>query len=407
MCASPARRDTGPVADDHTIDQNWGAYSDEEHDRWNRLSERMMTLLPGRASRQYLAALDALPLAGEGVPDLARLSEKLAPLTGWRVVAVPGLVPDAVFFEHLANRRFPAGAFLRTEAEFDYIEEPDIFHDVFGHVPLLASPAYAAFMEAYGRGGHRALAMAALPALARLYWYTIEFGLIREGGGTRIFGAGIMSSPRETVFAREDPSPNRIGFDLERVMRTAYRIDDFQQTYFVIESFETLLAATEADFGPIYDRVRAEAPLPPETVLDTDAVLHRGRKGISGQRPEPVSDSVDVAVPARLGDAAVIPRRARGRGGRGGAARPGRRPLAPILARGCARDFLRGRAPVVALAGALAAPAPQALLSKLLGREEGQGVVRAAGRVVQRRPCRRGRRAGHGCSSAEAAFRRP
>ncbi len=276
MCASPARRETGPVAADYTIDQNWDAYSDEEHDRWNRLAGRMMSLLPGRASQQYLAALEALPLAGEGVPDLGRLSEKLAPLTGWRVVAVPGLVPDAVFFDHLANRRFPAGAFLRTEAEFDYIEEPDIFHDVFGHVPLLANPAYAAFMEAYGRGGHRALEMDALPALARLYWYTIEFGLIREGGDTRIFGAGIMSSPRETVFALEDASPNRIGFDLERVMRTAYRIDDFQQTYFVIDSFEALLAATEADFGPIYERVRAEAPLPPETLLDTDKVLHRG-----------------------------------------------------------------------------------------------------------------------------------
>jgi phenylalanine-4-hydroxylase len=276
MCASPARRETGPVADDYTIDQNWDAYTDAEHDRWNRLAERMTGQLPGRACGQYLAALEALPLAGEGVPDLRRLSEKLAPMTGWSVVAVPGLVPDAVFFDHLAHRRFPAGAFLRTEAEFDYIEEPDIFHDVFGHVPLLADPAYAAFMEAYGRGGHRALAMEALPALARLYWYTIEFGLIREGEETRIFGAGIMSSPRETVFALEDPSPNRIGFDLERVMRTAYRIDDFQQTYFVIESFEALLRATEADFGPSYERVRGQAPLPPETVLETDVVLQRG-----------------------------------------------------------------------------------------------------------------------------------
>jgi phenylalanine-4-hydroxylase len=207
---------------------------------------------------------------------MERLSDRLERITGWRVVAVPGLVPDAVFFDHLANRRFPAGAFLRSEAEFDYIEEPDIFHDIFGHVPLLSHPPYAEFMAAYGQGGHRALAMEALPALARLYWYTIEFGLIREAGGLRLFGAGIMSSPKETVFALDDPSPNRIGFDLRRVMATLYRIDDFQQTYFVIDSFESLLAATAEDFGPIYERFAGQTPHAPETVLATDPVIHRG-----------------------------------------------------------------------------------------------------------------------------------
>jgi phenylalanine-4-hydroxylase len=277
MSASPVpRRETGPVAADYTIDQNWKAYTPEEHDRWNRLAARMLEILPGRASDEYLAALRRLPLVSDGVPDLERLSDILEKLTGWRVVAVPGLVPDAVFFDHLANRRFPAGTFLRTEAEFDYIEEPDIFHDVFGHVPLLANRPYAEFMEAYGRGGARAMAMEALPCLARLYWYTIEFGLIREGDGLRIFGAGIMSSPRETVFALEDPSPNRIAFDLERVMGTAYRIDDFQQTYFVIDSFQSLLDATAVDFAPIYERLRQRDPLPPPTVLPGDTVLHAG-----------------------------------------------------------------------------------------------------------------------------------
>jgi phenylalanine-4-hydroxylase len=270
------RRSTGAVAADYTIDQNWKSYSSEEHDRWNRLFQRMAALLPGRACAEFLAGLDRLALGEAGVPDLERLSDRLEPITGWRIVAVPSLVPDQVFFNHLANRRFPAGAFLRTEAEFDYIEEPDIFHDVFGHVPLLTNPAYAEFMVAYGQGGHRALEMGALPALARLYWYTIEFGLIREAGGLRLFGAGIMSSPKETVFALEDPSPNRISFDLERVMRTEYRIDDFQQTYFVIDDFEALLAATSVDFAPIYQRFPSETALAPETVLDSDEVLHRG-----------------------------------------------------------------------------------------------------------------------------------
>jgi phenylalanine-4-hydroxylase len=236
----------------------------------------MMSLLPGRACAAYLEGLERLTISEKGIPDLERLSERLAPITGWRVVAVPSLVPDDVFFDHLANRRFPAGAFLRSEAEFDYIEEPDIFHDVFGHVPLLANPVYADFMEAYGKGGARALAMDALPALARLYWYTIEFGLIREAGGLRLFGAGIMSSPRETVFALEDPSPNRIAFDLRRVMNTLYRIDDFQESYFVIESFQDLLDATAEDFGPIYAAFPQTTPHAPGEVLPGDRVLHRG-----------------------------------------------------------------------------------------------------------------------------------
>ncbi|MBA3324205.1 MAG: phenylalanine 4-monooxygenase [Rhodobacteraceae bacterium] len=274
--AETGRRATGEVGPDFTVDQDWAAYSPEEHARWDRLFARMRGLLPGRACAEFLAAMDRLTLSDTGVPDLERLSDRLEAISGWRVVAVAGLVPDAVFFDHLANRRFPAGAFLRSEAEFDYIEEPDVFHDVFGHVPLLANPSYAAFMEAYGKGGARAMAMGALPALARLYWYTIEFGLIREAGALRLFGAGIMSSPKETVFALDDPSPNRIGFDLTRVMRTAYRIDDFQQTYFVIDDFESLLAATDADFGPIYEAFPTEAPLESEAVLATDVVLHRG-----------------------------------------------------------------------------------------------------------------------------------
>jgi phenylalanine-4-hydroxylase len=185
------------------------------------------------------------------------LGSNASSTTGWRVVAVAGLIPDDAFFEHLANRRFPAGAFIRPEAELDYLQEPDVFHDIFGHAPLLANPIYARFLEAYGEAGRRALGRGQLHNLARLYWHTVEFGLMRTARGMRIFGAGVMSSPAETVFSLEDPSPNRGLFDLQRVMRTKYIISDFQQTYFVIESFEQLLRDCEQDFGPLYERLRA------------------------------------------------------------------------------------------------------------------------------------------------------
>ena len=214
-------------------------------------------LLPGRASEAYLRGLDVLKLSRPGIPDFEELSERLMTLTGWQVVAVPGLVPDDVFFDHMANRRFVAGNFIRRPDQLDYLQEPDVFHDVFGHVPMLADPVFADYLAAYGRGGQRALGMDALKYLGRLYWYTVEFGLVREGGDLRIYGAGIVSSYSESRFALEDPSPNRIGFDLARVMRTEYRIDDFQQNYFVIPSYEALLKTTlETDFAPLYEGSR-------------------------------------------------------------------------------------------------------------------------------------------------------
>jgi phenylalanine-4-hydroxylase len=239
-------------APDWTIDQNWIAYAPDEHRRWTALYERQMEILPGRACDAFLQGLDKLDLHGAGIPDFKRLNEGLSALTGWTIVAVPGLVPDAIFFDHLANRRFPAGNFIRTEEQFDYISEPDVFHDVFGHVPLLADPVFGDYMQAYGKGGLRALGLHSLDALARLYWYTVEFGLIKTPQGPRIYGAGILSSPGESGFALESDKPNRIGFDLKRIMRTLYKIDDFQECYFVIDSFEQLFEATQQDFGPIY-----------------------------------------------------------------------------------------------------------------------------------------------------------
>lgn len=261
---------------DWTIDQNWTSYRAAEHDRWNRLFARQSALLPGRACEEALDAMHKLELSRSGIPDFTDLSERLSALIGWHVVAVAGLIPDDAFFEHLANRRFPAGAFIRPEHELDYLEEPDIFHDVFGHVPLLANPVYAAFLEAYGKGGRRALERGQLHNLARLYWYTVEFGLIRTPEGLRIFGAGIMSSPAETLFSLDDSSPNRIAFDLERSMRTKYIIDDFQQTYFVIDSFEQLLADCYQDFGPVYDRLRGTPDIEAHELTESDRIITKG-----------------------------------------------------------------------------------------------------------------------------------
>jgi len=265
-----------PRHPDYTIDQDWPSYSAAEHDRWDRLFKRSRAVLHDRACDEFTAMMHTLKLSESGIPDMERLSDRLERVTGWRVVPVAELVPDDVFFDHLANRRFPAGAFIRSEQEMDYLEEPDVFHDVFGHVPLLANPIYSNFMQAYGKGGQRAISLGRLPNLARLYWYTVEFGLIRTPAGLRIFGAGIMSSTTESVFALESQSPNRIAFDLDRVMRTRYLIDDFQQTYFVIESFEKLLDDCYQDFAPIYERMGSATDIEPDQVLDGDDVVTRG-----------------------------------------------------------------------------------------------------------------------------------
>jgi phenylalanine-4-hydroxylase len=272
------------AAADWTIPQGWDRYTADEHKTWLTLYDRQMTVLPGRACDAFLRGLDALDLRGEGVPDFAAVSETLTALTGWSVVAVPGLVPDNVFFDHLAHRRFPAGNFIRAAAQLDYLQEPDVFHDVFGHVPMLTDPVFADYMQQYGEGGRRALSLGQLDALARLYWYTVEFGLMRTPAGLRIYGAGIVSSAAESVFALEADDPNRIAFDLERVMRTLYRIDDFQQTYFVIPSLEELRAATLQDFGPLYARLKDAAPYPVTSILPSDEVLTRGTQAYAAAK---------------------------------------------------------------------------------------------------------------------------
>jgi phenylalanine-4-hydroxylase len=262
---------------DWTIPQEWSHYTPEEHATWDTLFARQARLLPGRASEAYLRGLDVLKLSKPGIPDFEELSDRLMKLTGWQVIAVPGLVPDDVFFDHMANRRFVAGNFIRRPDQLDYLQEPDVFHDVFGHVPMLADPVFADYLEAYGKGGQRAMGMEALKYLGRLYWYTVEFGLIAEPEGLRIYGSGIVSSYSESQFALDDPSPNRIGFDLARVMRTEYRIDDFQQNYFVIPSFDELLRVTvETDFAPLYDTLRAQPDIAVAEIVPGDEVITHG-----------------------------------------------------------------------------------------------------------------------------------
>lgn len=273
LAAGPA---SSPARADWTIDQGWEAYSPEEHATWRTLFERQTRLLPGRACDEFVQGMRDLPMGADEIPDFRRLSDILMQRTGWQVVAVPGLVPDEVFFEHLANRRFPAGHFIRKPHELDYIEEPDVFHDVFGHVPMLMNPAIADFIQAYGVGGLRAQQLGVLDKLARVYWYTVEFGLVQQKDGLRIYGAGIASSASESVFALDDASPNRLRFDLARVMRTNYRIDDFQESYFVIDSLDALLNLAQIDFNPLYANVQGQPDIAPGTLLAADTVISHG-----------------------------------------------------------------------------------------------------------------------------------
>ena len=271
-----AGTDQPPERPDWTIDQGWHNYTPQEHAVWKTLFERQSKLLPGRACDEFVRGMQDLPIGPDQIPNFEQLSETLSQRTGWQIVAVPGLVPDDVFFEHLAHRRFPAGHFIRKPHELDYLEEPDVFHDVFGHVPMLMNPAIADYIQAYGEGGLRAKRLGVLEKLARVYWYTVEFGLVKQPGGLRVYGAGIASSAKETVFSVEDDSPNRVAFDLERVMRTNYRIDDFQETYFVLDNLNDLLELARIDFAPLYERVADASDFEPGDILPSDTVLTRG-----------------------------------------------------------------------------------------------------------------------------------
>jgi len=267
-----------PVYATGTVEQPWESYSQTDHDVWRQLYARQRAILPGRACDAFWHAQERMGMTPDRIPRFTELNARLQAATGWQIVGVEGLLPELDFFTHLAHHRFPVTWWIRRPDQIDYIEEPDLFHDLFGHVPLLMDPMFADYLQAYGQGGVKAHGIGpdALMQLARLYWYTVEFGLIRQADGLRIYGAGILSSKGESIYSLESPAPNRLGFELERVMRTRYRIDTFQKTYFVIDSFEQLMEATRPDFTPIYARLAGLEAYPAGAVLESDRVFQRG-----------------------------------------------------------------------------------------------------------------------------------
>ncbi len=279
----PADVFTAPLKKPDHVGDDWLEPKQTEYDGdddaiWNDLFKRQMEMLPGRAATAFMEGTEKLDLGRGGVPEFGKLSEELDKLTGWSVVPVPMLIPDHVFFWHLANRRFPAGNFIRTRETFDYIQEPDVFHDVFGHVPMLTDPVYADYMQEYGKAGWKAMRYNRLKALGALYWYTVEFGLIEEQpGDIRAYGAGILSGPTEVVYSVEAESPNRIMLNVDRVMRTDYVISDLQPTYFVISSFEDLYRKTvERDFDKLYRNLGPGFTYANTAVIDVDNLVNRG-----------------------------------------------------------------------------------------------------------------------------------
>ncbi len=266
------RGDYSKIDAHYVVQQEWDQYTEAEHALWRKLYARQAKLLPGRACQEFLDGLATMD-AANGIPRLEETNQLLRAATGWVLVAVPGLVPDDVFFEHLAQRRFPVTVWLRTPAEFDYIVEPDIFHDYFGHVPLLFNPVMANHLQEYGKGGLKAMPLNGLPMLARLYWYMVEFGLINGPDGLRAYGAGILSSGGEVEYCLTSPNSLRLPFQLERVMNTLFKIDSYQETYFVIDSFQQLFDETAPDFTPIYARLQQQPPYPANTLLARESIV--------------------------------------------------------------------------------------------------------------------------------------
>jgi len=251
----PPRGDYSRAQEDYTCAQDYAAYTEADHDTYRRLYARQKALLPGLASQAFIDALPSLGIE-DRIPRFEDINQRLRQATGWEIVAVPGLIPEVPFFSLLANRKFPVTDWIRKPEEFDYVVEPDIFHDLFGHVPLLFNPVIADYVQRYGQGGLKAERLGACEMLSRLYWYTIEFGLIREQGEIRAYGAGILSSSGELQHAVTSPLPQRLPLSLERTMRTRYKIDTYQQTYFVIDDFQQLFDMTEGDFTPVYAALR-------------------------------------------------------------------------------------------------------------------------------------------------------
>jgi phenylalanine-4-hydroxylase len=265
------RGDYASAAADFRLAQNYDGYTADEHAIWRTLYERQLSLMAEHAAPEFIAGLRLLGADAHRIPVLEEASETLQRLTGFEVIGVPGLIPEVDFFAHLAERRFPVTVWMRRRDELDYLVEPDLFHDFFGHLPMLAHTVFANFIQAYGAiGVHHSGEPAALKMLARLYWYTVEFGLVATSRGLRAYGAGILSSSGETIYAAKAQGPARIAFDLQRVLRTNYLIDSYQKTYFVLDDIEQLFdSVLAADFDALF--AQADQPVhAPDARLPTD-----------------------------------------------------------------------------------------------------------------------------------------
>ena len=281
----PPRGEYAKARADYTCDQDWAGYSQADHQTYARLYRRQLQQLPGLACDEFIAAVQQLG-EPEHIPHFDAVSERLLKATGWQIVGVPGLIPEEAFFALLAARKFPVTDWIRKPEEFDYVVEPDVFHDLFGHVPLLFNPVFADYMQAYGAGGMKASRLDAAELLARLYWYTVEFGLINTPQGLRAYGAGILSSAGELRHSVSSVQPARIAFDLQRLMRSRYTIDTYQATYFVVDSFDQLFDATAPDFTPVYRQVRERIARNGE--IEAGRVLAGERRFSPAPTPTPV-----------------------------------------------------------------------------------------------------------------------
>ena len=270
------RGDYSKANADMTMEFSWDRFTPEDHEMWRFLYKRSMPIIADRACKEYLQGIKALDFDNEdGIPHYDRVNERLMKLTGWQMVWVPGLVPTEQFFAMLAARKFPMTTFIRKPHEIDYLQEPDLFHEMFGHVTMLANPLFADYSQAFGEGGLKAQKHGYLQYLECLYWFTIEFGLINTPEGRRIYGAGISSSPGESVHSLSEKATH-VAYDVKRIMRQKYRIDSFQHHYFVIDSFEQLLDSTKPDFLPYYQEVDQLPVVEIDEFLPTDIIIQKG-----------------------------------------------------------------------------------------------------------------------------------
>ncbi len=283
------------------IDQGWQDYTAEEHETWQMLYERQMEVLEPQVCSEYLEALETLGFTSQKIPNFHEVNGRLREITGWEIVATGGLVKSKAFFDMLTDRKFPSGNFIRRRDQLDYLEEPDIFHDLFGHIPLLSNHSYADYMREYGKGGARALKYKTTKNLARLNWWTIEFGLIKKPEGLKIYGAGLCSSFGEAKYCLRNPSAHHVQFDLDRCMRTRVYLNDLQPIYFVIDSFESLFEqAVHTDFSPLYssfkglgEQEQAEEYLPFDLQAG-DELIREGTAEYIAPRREELTASLSI-----------------------------------------------------------------------------------------------------------------